>query len=66
VVYKNKEGFCCSSRRLMGRRANGHRHPVVLGAGKRLFEGFAASVELEHLGVRPSPFASFIDYRVNR
>lgn len=40
--------------------------PVVLGAGKRLFEGFAASVELEHLGVRQSPFATFIDYRVKR
>jgi dihydrofolate reductase len=38
--------------------------PVVLGAGKRLFEGFPDSLELEHLGVRQSPFATFIDYRV--
>ncbi len=38
--------------------------PVILGAGKRLFEGFTESVELEHLGVRQSPFATFIDYRV--
>jgi dihydrofolate reductase len=38
--------------------------PVVLGAGKRLFEGFSQSLELEHLGVRQSPFATFIDYRV--
>lgn len=38
--------------------------PVVLGAGKRLFDGFTQSVELEHLGVRQSPFATFIDYRV--
>jgi dihydrofolate reductase len=38
--------------------------PVVLGAGKRLFEGFTQSVDLEHLGVRQSPFATFIDYRV--
>jgi len=38
--------------------------PVVLGDGKRLFEGFSRSLELEHLGVRQSPFATFIDYRV--
>ena len=38
--------------------------PVVLGGGKRLFEGFSSSLELEHLGVRQSPFATFIDYRV--
>ncbi len=38
--------------------------PLVLGGGKRLFEGFADSIELEHLGVRQSPFATFIDYRV--
>jgi len=38
--------------------------PVVLGAGKRLFEGFTSSFELDHLGVRQSPFATFIDYRV--
>jgi dihydrofolate reductase len=38
--------------------------PVTLGAGKRLFEGFGESLELEHLGVRQSPFATFIGYRV--
>jgi dihydrofolate reductase len=38
--------------------------PVVLGGGKRLFDGFTAELELEHLGVRQSPFATFIDYRV--
>ncbi len=38
--------------------------PVVLGSGKRLFDGFERSLELEHLGVRQSPFATFIDYRV--
>ena len=38
--------------------------PVVLGGGKRLFEGFTTSLDLEHLGVRQSPFATFIDYRV--
>jgi dihydrofolate reductase len=40
--------------------------PVVLGGGKRLFEGFERSIDLEHLGVRQSPFATFIDYRVKR
>ena len=38
--------------------------PVVLGGGKRLFEGFTRSLELEHLGVRQSRFATFIDYRI--
>ena len=38
--------------------------PVVLGAGKRLFDGFTRSLELEHIGLRQSPFATFIDYRV--
>ena len=40
--------------------------PVILGGGKRLFDGFTETVELEHLGVRQSPFATFIDYRVRR
>jgi len=40
--------------------------PVILGAGKRLFDGFTKSVDLEHLGVRQSPFATFIDYRLKR
>lgn len=38
--------------------------PVILGGGKRLFDGFREEVELEHLGVRQSAFATFIDYRV--
>jgi dihydrofolate reductase len=38
--------------------------PVILGGGKRLFDGFSKSLELEHLGVRQSPLATFIDYRV--
>src|SRR5256884_9537126 len=40
--------------------------PVILGGGKRLFEGFSTPLELEHLGVRQSPFATFIEYRVKR
>ena len=39
--------------------------PVILGGGKRLFEGFTESLDLQQLGVRQSPFATFIDYRVN-
>jgi dihydrofolate reductase len=40
--------------------------PVVLGGGKRLFEGFDQDVDLEHIGVRQSAYATFIDYRVRR
>jgi dihydrofolate reductase len=40
--------------------------PVTLGAGKRLFGGFGESLELAHIGVRQSPFATFIDYRVQK
>jgi dihydrofolate reductase len=40
--------------------------PVVLGGGKRLFEGFTKSIELEHIGIRQSPYATFVDYRVKR
>ena len=39
---------------------------VTLGSGKRLFDGFSESLELEHLRVRQSPFATFIDYRVKK
>jgi dihydrofolate reductase len=38
--------------------------PVVLGGGKRLFDGFTTPLELEHLGVRQSKYATFVDYRV--
>jgi dihydrofolate reductase len=40
--------------------------PLVLGAGKALFKGFSRTIELEHLGVRQSPFATFLDYRVKK
>jgi dihydrofolate reductase len=40
--------------------------PVILGGGKRLFDGFSSSLDLEHLGVRQSQYATFIDYRVKR
>ena len=38
--------------------------PVVLGGGKRLFEGFSRSLDLEQVGVRQSRFATFLTYRV--
>jgi dihydrofolate reductase len=38
--------------------------PVVLGGGKRLFDGFTTSLDLEQIGVRQSQFATFIDYRI--
>jgi dihydrofolate reductase len=40
--------------------------PVVLGAGKRLFEGFDQSLNLDHVRVLQSPFATHITYRVLR
>ena len=40
--------------------------PVVLGGGKGLFDGFTKSMDLEHIGLRQSPFATFIEYRVKR
>ena len=38
--------------------------PVTLGAGKRLFEGFQDQLDLEPVGVRQSPYATHISYRV--
>lgn len=40
--------------------------PVILGAGKCLFDGFTTSIELEQLGVRQMEWASLIEYRVRR
>ena len=40
--------------------------PVVLGGGKRLFDGFSNEIELEHKGIRQSQYATFIDYAVKR
>src|SRR5215208_4248697 len=38
--------------------------PVILGAGKRLFEDFTKSLDLENQGVRQSRYATFIQYGV--
>jgi dihydrofolate reductase len=40
--------------------------PVVLGAGKRLFEGFEEPLKLEPMRSLQSPFATHITYRVVR
>jgi dihydrofolate reductase len=40
--------------------------PVVLGDGKGLFDGFDRSIDLEHIGVRQSPLATFLEYRVRK
>jgi dihydrofolate reductase len=38
--------------------------PITLGDGKRLFEGFEEQVDMEPIGVRQSPFATHISYRI--
>ena len=38
--------------------------PVVLGSGKRLFDGFDKDVELQQLGVVQSPWVTHLRYRV--
>ena len=40
--------------------------PVILGAGKRLFDGFDKSIDLEHVRTLQSPLATHITYRVRR
>lgn len=40
--------------------------PVVLGAGKRLFEGFDQDLDLEVLGTWSSPYATHVRYAVMR
>lgn len=40
--------------------------PIVLGAGKRLFEGFDQPRQLRPHAVRQSPFATHVTYRVLR
>ena len=40
--------------------------PVVLGHGKRLFEGFDQPLAFEHISVLQSPFATHLTYRVVR
>jgi len=39
--------------------------PVILGEGKRLFEGFTRSIDLEQESVLQSPLATHITYRLD-
>lgn len=38
--------------------------PVLLGGGKRLFDGFTDDLDLEILAVHPSPYATHVRYAV--
>jgi len=40
--------------------------PVILGGGKRLFDGFEQDIDLEVVDVISSPFATHVHYRVVR
>jgi dihydrofolate reductase len=40
--------------------------PVVLGAGKRLFDGFDQDIDLEKLSVHSSAYATHVTYAVKR
>jgi dihydrofolate reductase len=40
--------------------------PIILGGGKRLFDGFEQALNLEHAGLLQSPFATHITYRLVR
>ena len=40
--------------------------PVILGGGKRLFEGFDQDVNLEHVRTLQSPLATHLTYKVER
>jgi dihydrofolate reductase len=40
--------------------------PVILGAGKRLFDGFDKTVSLEQVSAQQSPFVTHLRYRVVR
>ena len=40
--------------------------PVILAAGKRLFDGFEQTLNLEHVALLQSPFATHITYRLVR
>ena len=40
--------------------------PVILGGGKALFDGFTKSLDLEHIGVRQTQWATLIEYRLKK
>ena len=58
---------------MTARRAGGHVDvlavtiaPVVLGGGKRLFEGFDRSVDLQQVDARQSKWATHLRYLVEK
>ncbi len=61
------------SQTVTARRAGGHVDvlavtiaPVVLGGGKRLFEGFDRSVDLQQVDARQSKWATHLRYLVEK
>ena len=40
--------------------------PLILGRGKRLFEGFEQDIDLEKVSVHSSPWATHTTYNVKR
>ena len=40
--------------------------PVILGAGKRLFDGFDRDIQLEVVKVYGSAYATHVRYRVSK
>jgi len=40
--------------------------PVILGAGKRLFDGFDRDVDLEVVKVVSSPYATHVRYAITK
>jgi hypothetical protein len=40
--------------------------PVVLGGGKRLFEGFDRSIDLQQMDARQSDWATHLRHRVKK
>jgi hypothetical protein len=39
---------------------------VILGGGRALFDGFATSLDLEHIDVQQIEWATLIEYRIKK
>ena len=66
-------GIMCGADTIRQALAGGHVDelvvtiaPVVLGGGKRLFEGFDRSIDLEQMEARQSNWATHLRYRVKK